>query len=569
MSSSHQMRLANMEKMKRARATRARMPPREIAPVASAASSAASASLSSAASASSPPSSPPSASSPSPAEAKHIAANKALAEAKRVAANKARTLIAQETAAKKQRATASALARARARYTQHTQREAGCRDVHDPYADTLPDTLSPSVLLARYRRQQHGWTNMDSVIVYRSPNFVFCPNVIVTELDDCLIRAIKIPKLYKSARSVVVRAGTDGSEYQPPQPIVTLFAEDLLKRLARDFRHGGNSIVIISNQVNTSKRNRGAIRAKLQPIIDAGLTMLCIFPTVSNRFMKPMTGSWELLVRLYKQESRSVMITSGTIVSNEGGLIVRMESKKPNTPAEDVVVSTDVDRAFAHNCNLKFRSIDEYLTNTAEQQPFAWDVSLASPQIRQKYIALSNEATRIDVLAEMLKHFAGGYTFMIMIMGPPRCGKSRLASQLAFDWKQNTALNKNHAVRVISEKTPSKMISAMRPAVKNLFSVIIDGWCNTIEEREPYFELAARRHIPVLCVDVKCGLRMAQIFNYVAVQKATTPDVTVHKERVYAEYDARSSVPEESKMVKYLIYTPVIEPSRSVCWFRY
>lgn len=416
---------------------------------------------------------------------------------------------------------------------------------HNIFADTLPDTLSPSILLERYRKQRHGWIEMGTTVIYRSANFVFRRNLIITELDDCLIYSVKPSQLYGVKRKQV-----------------RIFADVLLDHLCTESA-AQFSIIIISNQISSCKRNRGAIRLKLQPIIDAGLSMLCIFPTRPNRFMKPMTGAWELLIKLYVKEP--AVIRSGIVVSNEGGLIVTVPSKDGS---HDTVVSTDVDRAFAANCTLKFRSIDEFLTNAAQQQRFAWDARLISPSRRQAYITLSKAATRIDVLRALLQAFGKRYTYMIMIMGAPRCGKSRLAVSLKSQWPTVSDLQ-HTAVSIVSASTFSKTRVAVKRLAAKRFSIIVDGWCNSIAEREPYIKVAQRHRMPILCVNVMCGFEMAKIFNYTAVQEATTPDIILHKSRLYDEYTARAIEPTETEMLKYLIYTPEIIESRAVCVYRY
>jgi histidinol phosphatase-like enzyme len=241
-----------------------------------------------------------------------------------------------------------------------------------------------------------NWIDLDTLLVYKSPDFKFRPNVIITELDGCLINHITTYQIYTKKYTF------------------DIFNEEFLGRLKKS----DYSIVVISNQINNNKLITDMVKRKTEFLASLGISIIVMFPIKPNYFMKPHTGCWRLINAYYRKHGRE--ISSVLVVSNEGGLLVTNGKKEIHT--------SDIDRAFAHNIGGTYKSIDEFLDSSIEV-PYAYDKNIIDPNIRNIYCEYLEKTPRVDVFDELQK-FGNREFYIIMIMGPPRCGKTTLAKTI-------------------------------------------------------------------------------------------------------------------------------------------
>lgn len=393
-----------------------------------------------------------------------------------------------------------------------------------------------------------NWKHLGSVIIYQRPEFQFHSEVIITELDDCLIKHITQAKLYNTMNPTNVE----------------IFANDLIDLFQKECID--KSIIVISNQVNQNKLNLDIIKRKIESIAeDLHIPILCMFALKPNCFMKPHTGSWRLLNAYYKKYGGSI-IHKATVVSNEGGLIVETNNK--NGQILKKVISSDVDRAFAWNINVPFKSIDEYL-GWENQCPFKWDNKIISPEIRDLYLQQVKKMSRPNIFHELANLGECDY-HVIMVMGAPRSGKTRLSKYIVDKWRASPFGDHNAIERLgTDEYTFSRRINTFKKLVDNRISVIIDGKCHTNQLRLPFIEYMKGRNIPILFIEVNCGLEMAKVFNHACVEESNTEKTMLYKTRLYNIYKAECERPKTNKHLKYILYTPDIEDRQVIMRYRY
>jgi len=391
------------------------------------------------------------------------------------------------------------------------------------------------------------WKKLGTVLIYHHPNFQFYNDVIIVELDDCLIKNITQTKLYNTMNVSNIE----------------LYSDEFSKKLQKE--SVSKSIVVISNQVNKNRIITDFIKRKVEEITQIlNIPLLCIFAIQPNCFMKPHTGCWRLLNTYYRKYGNT-QIYKAMVVSDEGGLINEYEKKGVIIKR---VCSSDIDRAFAWNTKLPYYSIDEYL-NDEQNYPYKWDGKIISPEVRSLYVQHIKTLTNPKIL-QTIKSFGNRDAYVIMIMGAPRSGKTRLAKKLITKWNKDI-IGEDHAIERLGLDEYSKIsrFRQFKKLINGRFSVIIDGSCHNDELREPYIEYLRGRNIPILCIEINCGIQMAKVFNHAYVEEANSDQTVIYKSADYNIYKAEHGRPIESKNLKYILYTPQIEERPAVMLYRY
>lgn len=395
-----------------------------------------------------------------------------------------------------------------------------------------------------------NWKHLDSILLYKTNDFQYHSDVIITEFDDCLIKHITSTKLYNTMNITTVE----------------VYADDLIKQLKED--SSSHSIVVISNQINASKLNLDMIKRKVEGIVDdIHMPLLCIFPLKPNRYMKPHTGCWRFL-NMYFKTYGGRNIRKAIVVSNEGGLIE--EKTKRNGDYVSKVVASDVDRAFAWNVGIPYMAIDEYL-GLIDNVKYIWDRRIIEPKNRMLYIEHTKKIESIDIFKELAKLGNLDY-YIIMIMGAPRCGKTKLANEFIKKWRGSN-FGKFNAIRRVSKDkmTKARRLREFKKCVDDRISVVIDGECHTRFLRKPYLDHMQKKDfiIPILCVEVNCGICMAKIFNHAYVEEAKVDNAYLYKIKEYDIYRSTIERPTNNKYIKFVQYIPDIEERPTITQFRY
>lgn len=393
------------------------------------------------------------------------------------------------------------------------------------------------------------WKNLGTILAYQDPNFQFSSNIIITELDDCLIKPLSQNKIYNTLNHF---------EFEVYEP-------DLIKKLQKESKD--KSIVIISNQINSNKLNIDIIKRKLETINNILKIPLCAFFALRpNCFMKPHTGLWKLLNAYYKTYGQS-HIHKAIVVSNEGGMIVERQQRKTKEVIKSIGFS-DVDRAFANNINMPFLNIDEYLDD-CDTLDFKWDTKIIPPKTREIYVQVINKRENVNIFQELGK-FGQCDVYVIMVNGAPRSGKTRFANVIVNKWRSHE-FGKNNAIEILSQNyyTEARRYKKFIQLIEDRISVVIDGNCFNDDLRSKYIHFVKNKKIPILFVDINCGFEMSKLFNHVHVEESNDPNVNLYKFRDYNIYRALYKKPSDSQWFKYVLYIPRIEQKDSVMKFRY
>jgi bifunctional polynucleotide phosphatase/kinase len=390
------------------------------------------------------------------------------------------------------------------------------------------------------------WKHLGCILTLRTKDFQFHSNVIITEFEDCLIKKLPSSKLYHSISP---------KDIEP-------YNLDFVKKIVVDAKD--KSIIIMSNQFTGGKILIDALKRKVESFIAIyKIPLLVLFALKKNRFMKPHTGLWDLLKGYYKSFG-GCNIQKTLVVSNLGGRCIQKIETDSKTTVKTIVDKEDTDRAFAHNCEIAYATIKEYINPLIKQEPFIWNKHIIEPEKRRKYIEMIAEYKNPDIF-KILSTYDKAETFMIMIFGAPRSGKTTYAKHIINHWNKYP-ISKTNEVKLLSdsEMKKGKILSSADKLLKDRFSVIVDGKMHTAKFREPYEEVAKKYNTQIIYVEVNPGILFAQLFNHVHIQNAKNENDVLYSELEYYVYKSELSKPENC-----INYCPVINDSIELTMFRY
>lgn len=388
-----------------------------------------------------------------------------------------------------------------------------------------------------------NWKDLGSVLVYQSKTFQFNSLVVITEFEGCLIKKTTPTKLYHAIN---------------PKELV-VYNENFLKQIKQESMDF--SIVIISNVFGTGKLITDAIKYKIELFCEKhNIPILALFAVKRNRLSKPHTGMWDF-VNAYFQRVGDARIQKACVVSDYGGRLAEHETAKGIIKIKPD--NTDTDRAFAHNIGVPYHTIAEYL-NPDVKEKFNWNTNCLSPELREVHINKLSTYKNPNIFSKLFE-LGMHDSYMIIIYGAPRSGKTTLAKELIKKWR-STKYGESHAIKRFGLDKFSKA-TRIRHAHKTLLdriSVIIDGAAHTPQLREPFELMAQETKTPILYIEVNPGLGMAHIFNHVAVETSIDENIELYDMKEYLFY--------KSKVVKpkgYIAYCPVIKKTKQVLEYRY
>jgi len=388
-----------------------------------------------------------------------------------------------------------------------------------------------------------NWKDLESVLVYQSPEFQFKSYVVITDFEGCLIKKIAATSLYHSINPKMVQ----------------IYNEEFTAQLKKESTE--YSIVIVSNVLDKGKVATDALKYKVERFCEvAGIPILALFAVKKNRLSKPHTGMWMFLAAYFKKMG-DAHIQKSCVVSDNGGRIEEYETARGTSKVR--ADNTDVDRAFAHNIGIPYHTIMEYLDGDKHEK-FSWNANCISPEVREVYVEKLEQYTNPNIFTELFK-LGQHDTYMIMIYGAPRSGKTTLAKELIKKWNTSN-YGKTHALmRFGNDKyTRAKRVAHVKKALLNRISVIVDGNVHSNILRKPFELIAEETKTPILYVEINPGLGMSYIFNHVAVETAVDEKVELYGMNDYLFYKGKVSRPKN-----VVLYCPIIKKTKQVMKFRY
>jgi histidinol phosphatase-like enzyme/adenylate kinase family enzyme len=409
------------------------------------------------------------------------------------------------------------------------------------------NSLDPKVRKLFNTHDMH-WTETNSMLIYKSPNFVYSPNIIIADLDGVLIKKNNVKNLYKKTTNL------KGELCESVQ----LYSNNI----ARLIRAANVSLVIVSNQCTSSKVLYDIIKLKLESFIElTNLPVIALFPLKNNCFAKPHTKTWPMINYFFQQ--RSIKIVNTAVIGANAGMI---EEKLTDGIIVHDIVNADTDRSYAHNIGASFIRADHFY-GISRDIPLRWTSDIVEPEVRRKLIRFLNKIEKPDLWEEIKKIKADLY--LIMIFGAPTCGKTTIANKLLETIKKEEWGDTNR-IEYYEKKVH---MSRIEKCFKNSIHVMLDGEYPNNLVRAPYLELAKKYNAAVVLIEVNVGMEMSKLFNHVRVENSKRTDLTLVKKENYYKYRGDYITPtisnSEGNKQKYILYCPTIELDNKILDMRF
>jgi bifunctional polynucleotide phosphatase/kinase len=261
-------------------------------------------------------------------------------------------------------------------------------------------------------------------------------------------------------------------------------AFDFIKQCIDDGYHIG----IISNQygITKGKTTHEEIQSRFNKVKDSvGTQISCLYSSARDKYRKPMTGMYDLLLNGGKAESGSFYCGDASGRS------------------KDFAVS---DYYFSVNCKLDYLHAPQFIKVDSDYNPvdkfnFYKDLSLEDSIVSVPELEIKDKV-------------------VIMLVGPPGAGKSTLSQYLVRS-KPN--------IEIISRDilgTSSKLNKAFSTALGKGLSVILDNTNYNRDNRAPFIEQAEQQGYTVHCIffDISkalsshmCNFRVQQGGKYIPI----------------------------------------------------
>ena len=289
--------------------------------------------------------------------------------------------------------------------------------------------------------------------------------------------------------------------------------------------------------------------------------MIAFFCLKCNYFAKPYTGIYNLIKVMF-QKYGGISIKNTTIVSNNGGLnFIATRQKYYNQ-------YSDIDRKFAHNIYAKYLSVNEFLRENSlmeipefKHSGFRWEDNIIPPDIRELYINQLDSFEHTDIL-EKISKMAKKDSYLIILLGPPRCGKTRYAKDLLTRWEKSQ-LGENNVLEYHNKYIETKFKKTLNTRI----SILLDGNYYCDKQREPIEKIITEYNAMVCYVEINIGIEMAKLFNHIAIDDNHDEKTTLLKYDEYRSFKSKFTKPKKYDL--YLVYYPKIELNDFILHHRY
>lgn len=319
--------------------------------------------------------------------------------------------------------------------------------------------------------------------------------------------------------------------------------KDTLEGLHRD----GFQIVVLSNQkgISVGKVEVETLKSKIGSMLSQlNIPVSFFLASKADVYRKPNRGMWDLVLDMFLASDRTYSSTEvDTLVNWEesfycGDAAGRFPLKKVAKKSASPMVSgphnnyeifvkdhSDTDRGFAFNLSLKFFTPEEFFLKRPAPRSESWKWKQA-PLFDESASGISSPLPVMDSIKLSTTQE------LVVMVGPPGCGKSRIAKTLE---KISSGSNVPY-VRVNRDdlKTDAKCEALLRRSLGEGKSVIIDNTNGQAETRIRWLSVAKEYKVSQLrCVYVQCeketAMSMSRLRNCVTRGLIPNiPDVVFH-----------------------------------------
>ncbi|SIP85947.1 Bifunctional polynucleotide phosphatase/kinase [Pacmanvirus A23] len=288
----------------------------------------------------------------------------------------------------------------------------------------------------------------------------------------------------------------------------------IMKELSKN--HG---LVIFTNQagIDSKKLTIDEISRKLNNIYkELGFGILTFISTGYSKWRKPSPNMWNYFIENF---APGVVLAKSIFIGDAAG--------------RETDFSAD-DRKFTINCKLRFATPEEFwLKHPCENY-------------MDSYFAAFNKFKEIQCSADEIDaYFKDDFSGMVLMCGPPGCGKSTIARK----YFPNHVYVNQDTIANGKPGTKAKCLSYAKSSILNGKNVIIDKTFPDLQTRKEFIDIAIANNVQIVCIWINIPIQVAKYMNNLrcVLGGNKVPDIT------YAVFQKKFQAPTQNERINKII----------------
>ena len=387
------------------------------------------------------------------------------------------------------------------------------------------------------------WKEVDSVLYYIHPKFKFNKSLAIFNFIDTLVffkknfTYIKLNYKYECIKNKLIEITKNGASiiiFQslniPKDNVYNSLELDHIKELFELFLH------------------------------DIDIPIVAFFSTEKNKYMKPFTNIWKIIEMFYFKQNKQIEKKLSIMVGHKAGRLNIHNNKKLD--------SSCLDRSFASNIGIIFFTPERFFLNDTKINLWQFNTGIIN-QIDRKLLLQNNSDT--PIILDEINNMPKSDTYLIIITGPPSCGKSTLSSQLKRKWESEKKI-KN--IECLSEKNNEdvqcdELQNLLDTKLKEKKSIILDVKCDFFLITK-LIKTSMINTTPILIIELKIDKKLIKLLDFIKIQNANSHKTMIQSHYQWNKYykSYREPLYKELKCVKHIAF-PIIIKLCDEYWYEY
>lgn len=229
---------------------------------------------------------------------------------------------------------------------------------------------------------------------------------------------------------------------------------------------------------------------------------------------------WKIIELFYNREKRKINKDISIFVGNNAGRISQSMSIYKKVVSKKID-SSCVDRAFATNIGLPFYTPEMFFLGDTIPITWSYGINIMDQDTRKLLI---NDTHQPNIKNE-LDGLPKSDKYIIIVTGPPSCGKTTLTQKLKKKWDSDYKMGD---ITHISENKYDDDIQIYDDiqSTLNTNSVIIDINCY-LDNIQKITKIVVDLNISGIIIDIKSNQNTSILFNFMQVQMSKKTNVIV------------------------------------------